>query len=163
MSDRLAIFDVMGKLDRNILNLRSSYEDSELREFDSFVGYPGLRWMSGSADNSMHLLCLMSTNDINRDYFTLWKHKEFQSKVLALAGTGVRTKHVYIKPPDNKRTSKLYELILSYYPDLDYEDCDFFLQRCDAEDIKELALMSGLYEDKKDIKPVLDEFKKLAR
>lgn len=160
MSNRLNIFDILAKLDKNDINVRNSFKNSELKEFDSFIGYPALRWMSGSNDETMHLLCLLNTNEINDNYFDLWKHKEFQSKIIALAGAGMWTKHVYIKPPVNKRASKLYELVHHYYPDFDYEDCDFFLERCTVDDVKELALSSGLYDDNKSVKPVVDEFKK---
>jgi len=137
-------------------------DNKRLKEFDSFTAYPALRWMSGASDDTSHMLCLLNTNDINKDYFELWKHKDIQAKALASIGTGKPVKHVYVKAPSNMNTSRLYDLIFSYYHDFDYEDCDHFLSLCDLGDIKELALMSNLYNDEKSIKPVIDEFKKLT-
>jgi hypothetical protein len=160
--DRLNIFDIMGEFDRQKLNTRDRYKDEKLKEYDSFIGYPALRWMSAAQNDIEHLLCLLNVNEINSGFFDLQKHKAMQSKALASTGIGQKTRHVYIKPPENKRTSRLYTLVLTYYPDFDYEDCDDFINKCSPDDIQELATMSGLYEDKKSMKPLLDEFKKYS-
>lgn len=162
MSQKLPIFDIMARMDKNDLTIRDSIPEDQLKEFDSFVGFPALRWLSSAPTYSEHLLCLMNTNEVNKHYFDIWKHKDMQAKLMACAGIGKRTKHTYIKGPESKRKSKLYDLILSYYPDFDYEDCDQFITECDRDDIKSLAMGSDLYEDAASIKPVMDEYKKIV-
>lgn len=160
MAGKLSIFDIMAKLDRGDTNARDQYEGQELKEFDSFIGYPALRWMSGANDPVDHMMCLVATNNINRNYFDLHAHKELQSKILASAGIGRRVRHKYIKPPEAKNKNTLYELVYCFYPDFDTEDCEFFLNRSSVDDIKTLANQSGLYEDAKKIKNVVAVFKK---
>ena len=138
----------------------SVYQNYDTDELDKFVGFPALQWMSASVDPVEHILRLIATNEINRFYFHVSDQKEFQTKLLASAGINSTSNHCFVKGCVPKSKDKLYNLVLQFYPDIDYEDCDFFLERASEEEITDMAKSSGLYEDKKDITALVKDFKK---
>ncbi|MAZ56801.1 hypothetical protein CL653_03345 [bacterium] len=157
---KLPIFQVLSRFDKRDLNVRSDYKNGELQEFDKFVGYPALLWMSAADDDVQHMMCLITASEIAENYFEQHANKPLQAKLLASAGIGERVKHKFPKPLKSSRPTKLYEVIYALYPDLDDGDCKLLLSRADVDDIQKLAESSGLYNDKKQIKAVVDEFKK---
>lgn len=158
---RLPIFEYLSRLDKQDMDVYESVPEDDQKEFDTFVSFPALMWMSAAKDPFQHMMCLLSVNETCNGYFLQREHPELQAKLLAASGIKERVRHSFPKQLKSKKEGPLLELVRAFFPDADDEDCRFYLSRCSVDDIKSMAEKSNLYgDDKKKLKSVVDEFKK---
>lgn len=160
----MTIFDFLASFDRKDYLLREKLSEEEAKELDNFVGYLALRWMSAADNTTDHQMSLLNVNEINRTYFSLYKHPELQAKLMAYAGLGEKTRRSYIKGPKALADNKLYQVVRMRYPDADNDDCKFYLQNCGRESFETLCRQTG-HQPKTtkatNDKPTIDELVKL--
>lgn len=155
----LDIFDEMAALDRKKINWLESQDPDLAKTFSPLVA---MRWFSAVGDHSgladYHIL--MANELVNIGFWDLSKHPELQWKLMAAAGSGQTQRHNWIPGSKKKNTNKLDNVILGLYPSLNDTELALFKAKLTKDSLKDMLKDMGMPDA--DIKPIMDDFKKLS-
>ena len=135
-------------IDRNDFGFYSRLTPEQKKAFSPWLA---MRYASSATGPAAYHYLLMVNDIVNTDFSTLTKHPELQWMLLAVCGIGRPTFHPWIPPgKGKKKKSKLFDFVRQAYPTMEHKDIDLWLTLNTKEDIKQLAVESGM--DDKEIK-----------
>lgn len=159
---KLDLFNkVLPAIDKRDFGFFSRLTDEERKSFSSIVA---LRAMSGSPDINKEMCeyIIFAANEANKDFWNpqITKHPELQFLILASMGIGSRVKHEWIKgPTGKKKNNKIMEVLHRYYPLVNDDELQMFIDINSIEALLEIGERLGLQKEdfddyKKEIKKV---------
>lgn len=156
----LDIFDEMRAMDRKDFDWLDN-QPEELRK--TFAPLVAMRWFSAVGDYSgladYHVL--MANELVNIGFWDLSKYPDLQWRLMAAAGCGQPQRHNWIPMTKKKAgSSKLDRFLLDLYPHINDDELLILKGKHTVESIKQLCKDTGMPDV--DIKPVVDDFKKLV-
>jgi hypothetical protein len=156
--DHLDIFREMAQADKKNVNFFDELRPAEIKSFSPLVA---MRWFSSVNDQSdladYHILV---TNELmNIGFWDLSKYPELQWMLMAAGGTGQIQRHQWIPMTKKKSTNKLDQLVLKFNPGFNDFELELYKSKLTKESLKQLLRDMAL-EDK-DMKPIMDDFKKM--
>lgn len=138
---KLELSKTLEAFDRRNYDYYDSLPDELKKQFAPFVL---MRFMSSAPNQSgMHEYHLQMVNHfINKEFWLLSNHKDFQHLLLCLCGTGKKQFHKWIAA-NNKKNIKWVELFKEQYSDLSDLEIKILAKKNTPEDIETLALELG--------------------
>ena len=121
--------------------------DQELRaEFDRFVQYPALRWMSGVSDQDTEMISVQAVNMANLGWWELYDHPRLRWLMLCATGLRERVFRRWPKIPGQAATyeQKLAELI---WPLAKPEEIEQAVRLFGREQLEQQAQRAGVQDD----------------
>jgi hypothetical protein len=148
-------------LNRGDLDFYDRCTEEERKEIQPLIL---MRWISGVENSRLGGAYIGVMNEwVNKEFWTLSKHPELQWKLMcvgniACGGRGQR--HQWVPMIKNSSTNKLDSLILSLNPGLNDQELALVRTRLTKDSLKQLLRDMAMSDA--DMKPILDEFKKLV-
>lgn len=132
--------DIIPALDRRDKKYYSRLNEEQQKDISTWTL---TRWMSSIARNTA--IQLSNVNMVvNTSSKFISKHKELQWMLLAISGTGKSEHHEWIIPPRGLQKNKIEEIILQYFPSLNSDELELFLQINDVLAIEEFLKDNGI-------------------
>lgn len=155
----LDIFDEMRAADRKDLMWLDRQPDDLAKTFSPLIA---MRWFSAVNDRSglADYYLLMTNEMVNVGFWDLTKYPDLQWKLMAVAGSGRTQAHQWIPGSKKKNTNKLDNFLLGMHPSLNDFEINIIKSKLTRESLKQLLVDSGMPDA--DIKPLLEDFKKLS-
>jgi len=120
VSEKIDLFQVLKYIDTNELALYESFADDTqmVDEYKKLLSFLLPLWFSGHFNNSNHIIATKKFNDIvNPLWFNLADHPVLQTKLLAVAGIGRVSKHVFYK----KKQQSVEKLRVDIFSNIEYD------------------------------------------
>jgi hypothetical protein len=172
---KLDLFNViLPALDKRDISFFKNFSPEDRKEFGN-TAFRTLRYMSSTDDNdfdkdeSFGAFFISAANRVNKNFwhpdlkkfFNTYggpeEFAEFQCRVLATIGLGIRKRHPWIGSP-KKKGGILYDIVRSVYPLISDKEVELFLDINTNEDIIKLVEEKGWQDE--DIKKLKIELKK---
>jgi hypothetical protein len=155
----LDIFDEMRAADLKNFDWLDNQPDELRKTFSPLIA---MRWFSAVGDRSgLADYHVMMTNElVNIGFWDLSKFPDLQWRLLAAAGCGGVQRHNWIAGSKKKNSNKLDKFLLGIYPHLNDDELTILKSKHTADTIKQLCKDTGMPDA--DIKPLVDDFKKLV-
>ena len=158
---KLDIMEVLKALDTGDKVYYDGLTDEEKKAYSPLVI---MRWMSALPDqNASRYYSVLAVNDlVNVGFWELSKYPDLQHLLLCTAGTGRKQFRQWIAAGGRKtKTRKLDEYFLNSHPGAGSDELDILRQQTDRKTLKAQLEAEGMAD--KEIKELLDEFKKLEK
>ena len=140
----------MSNLDKRNKNWYNSLTAEQKKAFSTWMM---MRYASSVQGKQAPDYIWMVNELINHKFSDVSKHPELQWKLMCLAGSGKVQFHPFVKVPKAKRKKdKVEELVRELFPLLKSDELELFLKMNSTDELKELALESGV--DDKTIKEI---------
>jgi hypothetical protein len=138
---KLELSKTLEAFDRRNYDYYNSLPDDLKKQFAPFVL---MRFMSSAPNQGgMHEYHLQLVNHfINKEFWLLSKHPDFQHLLLCLCGTGSKQFHKWI-PANSKKNVKWLELFKEKYNNLSDLEIKIIAKTHDEQDILTLAMQMG--------------------
>ena len=144
VAEEIPLFDMLNAVDRNDIGFYDRLSDEKKQKFSPWLV---MQWTSSSTDfmDGAHLL--WSVNElVNKDFSVISKHPKLFWMLLAMCGTGKRTKHVF--PPVSKpKKNKIQEFMQELNPLNNLEEIDLLISMHTVDELKDLAQQYGYPDD----------------
>ena len=138
----LQIKDIMAAVDRKDYNYYTNLTDEQRKSLNLWMTQ---RYASSVQGKFAGHYLVMVNEFMNTNWSDVSKHPELQWKLMCLAGTGKVQFHPFVKVPKAKRKkNKVEELVRELFPLLKNDEIELFLKMNSNDDIKELAIESGV-------------------
>ena len=138
----LQIKDIMAAVDRKDYNYYTNLTDEQRKSLNLWMTQ---RYASSVQGKFAGHYLVMVNEFMNTHWSDISKHPELQWKLMCLAGTGKVQFHPFVKVPKAKRKkNKVEELVRELFPLLKNDEIELFLKMNSNDDIKELAIESGV-------------------
>jgi hypothetical protein len=138
----LQIKDIMAAVDRKDYNYYTNLTDEQRKSMNLWMTQ---RYASSVQGKFAGHYVVMVNEFMNTNWSDVSKHPELQWKLMCLAGTGKVQFHPFVKVPKAKRKkNKVEELVRELFPLLKNDEIELFLKMNSNDDIKELAIESGV-------------------
>jgi hypothetical protein len=138
----LQIKDIMAAVDRKDYNYYTNLTDEQRKSMNLWMTQ---RYASSVQGKFAGHYLVMVNEFMNTNWSDVSKHPELQWKLMCLAGTGKVQFHPFVKVPKAKRKkNKVEELVRDLFPLLKNDEIELFLKMNSNDDIKELAIESGV-------------------
>lgn len=144
MSD-FKMFDVLTAADFGNYSFPDDMGEEERAEFERFVQYPALRWMSAAADEQTEAFAVQSVNMANMGWWELYEHPRLRWMALCAVGLREKTFRRWPKIPGLASTyeEKLAELI---WPLAKPEEIGQAVRLFSREQLEESAQRAGVQD-----------------
>ena len=143
------LFQVLKYLDTNELALYESFaDDPDLKEeYDKLISFVLPVWFTGHFNNENHIIATVKFNDIvNQAWFYLADHPMLQTKLLAVAGIGRSSKHVFY----NKKSRTVDKLRIDVFsqiePDINNEEVFTWCKRLNVKEFQQVLDRLGFQQ-----------------
>ena len=138
----LQIKDIMAAVDRKDYNYYTNLTDEQRKSMNLWMTQ---RYASSVQGKFAGHYLVMVNEFMNTNWSDVSKHPELQWKLMCLAGTAKVQFHPFVKVPKAKRKkNKVEELVRELFPLLKNDEIELFLKMNSNDDIKELAIESGV-------------------
>ena len=138
----LQIKDIMAAVDRKDYNYYTNLTDEQRKSMNLWMTQ---RYASSVQGKFAGHYLVMVNEFMNTNWSDVSKHPELQWKLMCLAGTGKVQFHPFVKVPKAKRKkNKVEELVRELFPLLKNDEIELFLKMNSNDDIKEVAIESGV-------------------
>jgi hypothetical protein len=138
----LQIKDIMAAVDRKDYNYYTNLTDEQRKSMNLWMTQ---RYASSVQGKFAGHYLVMVNEFMNTNWSDVSKHPELQWKLMCLAGTGKVQFHPFVKVPKAKRKkNKVEELVRELFPLLKNDEIELYLKMNSNDDIKELAIESGV-------------------
>lgn len=132
----------MAAVDRKDYNYYTNLTDEQRKSMNLWMTQ---RYASSVQGKYAGHYLVMVNEFMNTNWSDVSKHPELQWKLMCLAGTGKVQFHPFVKVPKAKRKkNKVEELVRELFPLLKNDEIELFLKMNSNDDIKELAIESGV-------------------
>ena len=155
--------EVLPAIDKRDFGFFSRLTEEQKKAFSAIVA---LRAMSGSPNinKDMCEYAIFAANEANKDFWNpqIARHPELQFLILASMGIGNRIAHEWIKGPTNKKNNnKVTEVLRLYYPLVNSDEMQMFIDINSIESLIEIGERLGL--QKEDMTEYKKELKKVKQ
>ncbi len=138
----LQIKDIMAAVDRKDYNYYTNLTDEQRKSLNLWMTQ---RYASSVQGKFAGHYLVMINEFMNTHWSDVSKHPELQWKLMCLAGTGKPQFHPFVKVPKAKRKKdKVEEIIRELFPLLKNDEIELFLKMNSKEELKVLAMESGV-------------------
>jgi len=138
----LQIKDIMAAVDRKDYNYYTNLTDEQRKSMNLWMTQ---RYASSVQGKFAGHYLVMVNEFMNTNWSDVSKHPELQWKLMCLAGVGKTQFHPFVKVPKAKRKrDKIEELVRELFPLLKHDEVRLFLKMNTPDDIKQIALESGV-------------------
>tara|TARA_R110002074_G_scaffold91830_1_gene200649 strand:+ start:3563 stop:4027 length:465 start_codon:yes stop_codon:yes gene_type:complete len=138
----LQIKDIMAAVDRKDYNYYTNLTDEQRKSLNLWMTQ---RYASSVQGKMAGHYLVMVNEFMNTHWSDVSKHPELQWKLMCLAGTGKVQFHPFVKVPKAKRKKdKVEEIVRELFPLLKHDEIRLFLKMNSKEEIKVLAMESGV-------------------
>lgn len=153
---KLDIFVEMANADMGNKDFYANLDEDLQKQFSSF---PAMRWFSAVSDSSPYRdYTLILTNQVlNMNFWDLTDHPELQWKLMAICGSGQKQRHSWIPMPKRKKTSKIQEYMLQWYPGANDLELEIITKSMNRDDFEQFVKSAGTPDaDLKDLLKAYD-------
>lgn len=138
----LQIKDIMAAVDRKDYGYYERLTDEQRKSLNLWMTQ---RYASSVQGKFAGHYLVMINEFMNTNWSDVSKHPELQWKLMCLAGTGKPQFHPFVKVPKAKRKKdKVEEIVRELFPLLKNDEIELFLNMNTKEEIKVLAMESGV-------------------
>jgi len=138
----LQIKDIMAAVDRKDYGYYERLTDEQRKSLNLWMTQ---RYASSVQGKFAGHYLVMINEFMNTNWSDVSKHPELQWKLMCLAGTGKPQFHPFVKVPKAKRKKdKVEEIVRELFPLLKNDEIELFLNMNSKEEIKILAMESGV-------------------
>ena len=132
----------MAAVDRKDYNYYTNLTDEQRKSLNLWMTQ---RYASSVQGKFAGHYLVMINEFMNTHWSDVSKHPELQWKLMCLAGTGKGQFHPFVKVPKAKRKKdKVEEIVRELFPLLKHDEIRLFLKMNSKEEIKVLAMESGV-------------------
>lgn len=132
----------MAAVDRKDYNYYTNLTDEQRKSLNLWMTQ---RYASSVQGKMAGHYLVMVNEFMNTHWSDVSKHPELQWKLMCLAGTGKVQFHPFVKVPKAKRKKdKVEEIVRELFPLLKHDEIRLFLKMNSKEEIKVLAMESGV-------------------
>lgn len=156
MTDKLTIKDETAAIDMGAKDLWDNLTEEQRKQISLYVL---IRYASSIKTNNKELqeLTVFKANEYyNKHFFTLSKHPKLLWYLLCMCGNNDKKIYFHEWIGFKKKTDtnqKIHQFISQLFPHLKNDEIDLMIKQSSKEEIRQLALDSGL--DDKEIKKLL--------
>jgi len=139
---KLDIFTVLERIDLRDYNYYGSLTDDERKSLSPWIL---MRWMSLVSNTNLATDAIMNTNDcVNLNFSELSKHPELQWKLLCLASSGSKQRHVFVKPPRGRTKNKRQEALSILYSFVKFDELVMLETMVTDDELRDHLKLTGM-------------------